>query len=156
MKKLFMILALASVVAGAYDRTEWIKASQWKKARRATLARDSNATCKCWIDPYTKLKIDNRNKVDIDHIIPLKYVSDHGGESFSAETKNKLATDPDNLLSVSQKANRSKGDKGLSEWTPSFSKCLYIKHWQIVSKRYSITLSKEDQNIINQNQNCKD
>lgn len=156
MKKIFMILAITSAIVGAYDRTEWIKASQWKTARRSVLARDSNSICQCWIDPYTKLKIDTRNKVDIDHIIPLNYVSSHGGESFSSDQKHKFATDPDNLLSVSQKANRSKGDKGLSEWMPSFSKCAYIKRWELVSKKYSIVLSKVDQDIINKNKNCKD
>ena len=100
----FLSLVLALVVAShSYDRTEWIRANDWKKARRAILVRDSIPNVG-WIDPYTKSKIDNRNKVDIDHIIPLSYASSHCGEAFSEKTKHTFATDPINLLSVSQSA----------------------------------------------------
>lgn len=155
MKKIIAVLIALTVGVQCYDRTEWIRSTDWKKARRAVLARDSIPNIG-WIDPYTRTRIDNKIKVDIDHIIPLSYASKHCGENFSEKTKHSFATDPLNLLSVSQTANRSKGDKGLSEWLPKYYKCSYIKQWNLVSKKYPLCLSKEDLEIIKNNQSCKE
>lgn len=155
MKKVLLSLLLATS-AFSYDRTEWITSSQWKKARRAVLARDSIASCKCWIDKYSTEKIDKAVKVDIDHIIPLSFASNRCGENFSSTTKHMFATDPINLVAASQKQNRSKGDKGILEWLPQVNQCYYYKHWALVSAKYPLCLTKEEIAVIKANKNCKE
>lgn len=155
MKTLTLMLVLSSV-AFSYDRTEWIKASQWKVARRAILARDSVGSCKCWIDKYSTTRMDKAVKVDIDHIVPLSFASNRCGENFSSVTKHSFATDPINLVASSQTQNRSKGDKGILEWVPQVNQCYYYKHWYLVSKKYPLCLTKEELTVLNAHKDCKE
>lgn len=78
------------------------------------------------------------SKIDIDHIIPLKWMNSHGGADWSPAKKKQFANDADNLLAVSARANRSKGAKGIDAWMPDNYRCPYGKHWRHLGNKYQI------------------
>lgn len=144
---LFLIAFLISFAdAASYDRSEWISSSQWKKARINALARAQYENV--WICGYTDTIIPETRALDIDHIIPIKYAFDNGGAIWSTTKKRRFATDSENLVAVSQHANRSKGDKGLSRYLPQKHVCFYASHWKLISKKYSLKLQKNDQQVL--------
>lgn len=170
------VLSTLSTSAGqdnvGYDRSQWklwtpVGRACWS-TREAVLARqaqkitltdagkrvttDIDNACAItggsWTDPYTGEVITNPRGLDIDHVIPLGYVAAHGGQSWSADRKQQYANNLDtgHLLAVSASANRSKGDKGPSEWMPTnknFS-CAYASDWVDVAHKWSITLAPAD------------
>lgn len=99
-----------------------------------------------WICPYSGIEITNSTEIDIDHIIPLSYAAKAGGQSWSAEKKEAFANDPDNLLATSAKENRSKGDKGPSEYMPPLRayRCNYAKAFGVLVHKYNLNISESD------------
>ena len=91
----------------------------------------SNAKCRVtgglWELPYIGGTVTNAQRLDIDHIIPLKWAHGHGGDRWTESQKRNFANDPDNLLATSSSANRSKGAKGPDQWLPSINKCSYAQ-----------------------------
>lgn len=140
-------MALAMALAGSsYNRGDWISANQWKHTREHILDRDQvNGQ---WVCKYSGVSIPNSRNVDIDHIIPLKYAYDNGGANFSPDRKHQMATDDSNLVSVSAHENRSKGDKGLSEYLPSQNQCWYLRHWDYVARKYGVKIRGQDASIL--------
>ena len=101
------------------------------------------------LDPYTADTIEymrGASRVDIDHILPLKYLWDHGASSWTAEQRLAVANDGDNLLAVSSSANRSKGSSGPAEWLPvnEGEWCAYADAWTLVAEKYDVTLGAAD------------
>ena len=146
MKLLALALAASLITTFSYNRSDWISASQWKKTREKILARDQIDGH--WVCKYSGAVIDTRTKVDIDHVIPLKYANEHGGDQFSPDKKHKFANDDSNLVSSSAHENRSKGDDGLSQYLPSKNTCWYYRHWDYMSRKYGIKLRGADASIL--------
>lgn len=109
-------------------------------------------TCKAltgfsYTDPYTGHTFDDPKKLDIDHIIPLGYVNQHGGASWSKERKQQYANDISTvLLPVDARANRQKGDRGPSGWMPNDESyhCTYAKEWVSIASKYGISITQDD------------
>ena len=117
-----------------------------------------------WVDPYTGKTLTGNpyqgddgtsNDLDIDHIIPLKYVNSHGGSEWSNEQKRAYgsslsAMDKGVYVAVSASENRKKGDSGPSKYYPPNEsyKCEYAEKWRDIAKEYSISLSLNDYNTI--------
>ena len=104
-----------------------------------------------WTDFYSGKEVNDPKKIDIDHIIPLGYVAKHGGQEWSKEEKERYANDPEVLLAVSASENRSKSDKGPSEYMPpneSF-RCDYSKMFINVADKYTISITAQDKKALN-------
>lgn len=103
-----------------------------------------------WIDPYSNSIINESSKVDIDHVIPLSYAAKHGGDAWPAERKQEYANDVRFLLATSAKENRSKGDKGPSDYMPPYKDyhCAYAKTWVAASLEYDISMTQKDYNTL--------
>lgn len=99
---------------------------------------------------YSGVDITEDSLIDIDHIIPLKYAWLNGAAKWDDDKKTALATDLNNLVSVSEHENRSKGDDGLLLYLPPLNKKFYVTQWKTISEKYGIVLSKSEQSIINQ------
>ena len=143
---------------GRYVRAEW---GVWadldgdcQNTRQEILIRDSLVPVtfatprKCrvvtglWLCPYTGRTLTRATDIDIDHVIPLAYAYDHGGQAWSRAKKIKFANDPFNLLAVEDRINRSKGKKGIDNWQPPrkvFWK-IYQRLWRRVSKEYNVVI----------------
>ena len=112
-----------------------------------------------WIDPYSGIVLEGNpyqgdgeeNDLDIDHIIPLRYVNSHGGYAWSSSQKIAYGKSLEAMnngvyLAVSSKENRQKSDKGPADYYPSNPNyyCEYSRKWRDIARSYSISLSKRD------------
>lgn len=148
MKKLLLaIICLVGVsFAGSYDRSDWIKPSQWAKARKHTLDRQRIGNF--WICEYSLDTIRQSRQLDIDHIVPLKYAQEHGGDKFTSDQKHAFATDDSNLVAVNEHENRAKGDKGVLQYMPPNNQCFYLRHWYYMTNKFKLTISPEESGYI--------
>ncbi len=116
-----------------------------------------------WQDPYSGKTVSGNpyrgdgtnNDLDIDHIIPLKYVNEHGGYEWTDEKKREYGASLDGLkngiyVAVLASENRSKGDDGPSEYYPSNPDyyCEYSRLWRDVARLYDISLSQADYDTV--------
>ncbi|MCH9844324.1 MAG: HNH endonuclease family protein [Alphaproteobacteria bacterium] len=101
-----------------------------------------------WALLYDGGIVTNVSKIDVDHIIPLKWMDTHGGANWSAGKKLEFANDADNLLPVSASANRRKGAKGIDEWLPHHYRCEYAQHWNMLGLKYNIDYSNKAMHTI--------
>ena len=64
------------------------------------------------------------------------------------QKKQDYANDFDHLVATTAKENRTKGDKGPSEWMPESSKCEYAKVYTHIVKKYNLNLNKADKDTL--------
>ena len=150
-----ILISLSFSSTAEYSRSEW---RHWKdydrdcqNTRAEVLIRDSikavtfrkNKTCVIdtgqWYLPYSGDLSFSARDIDIDHVIPLKWASDHGGQSWNKDKKEAFANDPENLLSTKSSANRSMGAKGPEEWRPTINQCQYAIQWKYLLWNYDLT-----------------
>lgn len=84
-----------------------------------------------WNDPYTGKIFYDGHKVDVDHLVPLKWAWENGANRWTRKKRRTFANDERNLFIVSASANRSKGAKGPAEWLPSNKRfhCQYVTRY---------------------------
>ena len=102
-----------------------------------------------WISPFTNEVIYDSSKIDIDHLVPLKWAWDHGARNWVQSRREEFANDPINLLSVEASLNRQKGAKGPTEWLPPSNRCGYVSRFTRVVKRYRLTLTDGESKSLN-------
>lgn len=102
-----------------------------------------------WISPFTNEVIYDSSKIDIDHLVPLKWAWDHGARNWSQARREEFANDPVNLLSVEASLNRQKGAKGPTQWLPPSNRCGYVLRFTRVFKRYRLTLTDRESKSLN-------
>ena len=91
-----------------------------------------------WVSMYSGLVITNAGKVDIDHIVPLKWAWEHGADRWSLEKRELFANDPINLVAVEASLNREKGAKGPDEWLPPKNTQQYKVRFERILKKYNL------------------
>lgn len=107
-------------------------------------------------DPYTGTTIAFNKQagstVDIDHLIPLGAAWEMGASEWTDEQRLAYANDPEVLLAVDAAANRGKGDKTISEWVPANddAHCAYAAGYVHIAAKYSLSISREDYQVITQ------
>ena len=101
-----------------------------------------------WIDPYSKEKVEDPTKLDIDHTGALSWTAKAGGQEWDKQKKQDYANDFDHLVATTAKENRTKGDKGPSEWMPESSKCEYAKVYTHIVKKYKLNFNKADKDTL--------
>lgn len=76
--------------------------------------------------------------MEVDHVIPLKFMHEHGGCRWTPDKKRAFANDPLNLKFTTITQNRSKGSKGPEQWLPEGHKARlrYLKYWRAVADKY--------------------
>lgn len=101
-----------------------------------------------WVDYYSGKTFTDPGKLDIDHMIPLSYTAQHGGQAWDAGKKSSYANsmDPGHLVAVSASENRTKGDKGPSVWKPTDKGawCQYGTDWVSVAGKWNISITEAD------------
>lgn len=113
-----------------------------------------------WVDVYSGKSFTDPSKLDIDHMIPLSYAAQHGGQGWDANKKSQYANSLENghLITSSAAQNRSKGDKGPGEWKPSDrgSWCTYATNWISVSSTWGLSATEDDKKeLISMLETCK-
>lgn len=102
-----------------------------------------------WVDPYTGQEMTDPSKIDIDHMIPLSWAAKHGGQGWDAQRKQDYANSlgfVNHLVAASPEANRTKGDKGPSEWKPSNQDywCSYATSWTTILAQWGLSVGSAD------------
>ena len=130
-------------------------------AREAALIRDGEdvkvgSGCKVasgtWLDPYTGKTYSNPSDIDTDHVVPLANAWRSGASSWDDRRRERYANDPDVLLSVEDKANQSKGDKGPEAWKPPNEAewCDYAVRWTQIKAKYHLSVNEQEKAALEQ------
>lgn len=95
------------------------------------------------VDPYTGDTITTPREVDIDHVVPLAEMWRTGAATWPLDRRIEAANDLDNLLAVSARANRAKGDDTPDRWMPSRAEahCDYATRYVLIKTRYDLTVT---------------
>jgi len=106
-----------------------------------------------WYAAFTGTHVDAPGDLDIDHLVPLKNAHDSGGWAWNSIRKQAYANylgDPDHLIAVTKRANRSKGAKGPEEWRPADEGywCRYATDWTEVKMEWGLTMTPRETEAV--------
>ncbi|MBY0498768.1 MAG: HNH endonuclease family protein [Nitrosomonas sp.] len=115
-------------------------------------SRECTAIIGEWYGAYTGNTFTKASDLDIDHIVPLAHAHRHGAENWTKEQREIFANDFENLIAVSNSANRSKGDKSPHEWLPPLESywCEYGKRWKRIKDKYRLWYSQQERLTLDQ------
>ena len=106
-------------------------------------------------EPYTGEHVILNNKTDvakiqIDHVVALSDAWQKGAQYKDYETRNKIATDPLNLLAVDGPANEQKSDGDAATWLPKNKKfrCQYVARQVSVKYKYGLWVTEAEKEAI--------
>jgi 5-methylcytosine-specific restriction endonuclease McrA len=158
MKKIFIQLLIVLLFSSTchsqdYDRSlfpHWIDLDGDGLNTRDEMILQDRVAPEVWVCPYTGDVFADPAKMDIDHIVPLKYAWDHGADKWNIGKRTAFANDPFNLLAVSYDVNRSKGSKGPKEWLPPNMRFVpaYIEWFSCICDKYGLTYDHESFEVI--------
>ena len=102
-----------------------------------------------WWVPY----LENPGHIDVDHHVPLKNAHLSGGWAWDAAKKEAYANylgDPDHLVAISSRHNRSKGARGPEEWAPPDNSlwCDYATDWAEIKESWGLTMTPAESEIV--------
>jgi hypothetical protein len=104
-------------------------------------------------DPYTGENIRfvrGASLVDIDHVVALAQAWESGAWQWRFPQRVRFANDPLNLLAVSARANRQKGDREAAAWLPanrSF-RCPFIARQIAVKAKYRLSVTPAEKTAM--------
>ena len=106
-----------------------------------------------WWAPHMGHHLGNPSHIDVDHHVPLKNAHLSGGWRWDAATKEAYANDltnPDHLVAISARHNRSKGARGPEEWAPPDNAlwCDYATDWAEIKERWNLTMTAVESEIV--------
>lgn len=102
-----------------------------------------------WFDEYTGKSFTVAAQIDLDHIIPLRYAHNQGGDLWPAQKKIAFANDPMNLLLTERSEIRRKSERGPARYLPREEyRCDYVRQWLAIAEKYDLRLNNTDRNRI--------
>ena len=166
-----LVITVAEIPVGIpdYSRSEW---KHWtdedgdcQDARQEVLIAESLETvtyetdreCRVetgqWWAPHLGHHLGNPSHLDVDHHVPLKNAHLSGAWAWSPEMKEEYANyldDPDHLVALSSRHNRSKGARGPQEWAPPDNAlwCDYATDWAEIKARWDLTMTPVESAIV--------
>lgn len=90
------------------------------------------------------------SKIQIDHVVALSDAWQKGAQYMDYEMRNKIATDPLNLLAVDGAANNQKSDGDAATWLPANKKfrCQYVARQVSVKYKYGLWVTEAEKIAI--------
>ena len=166
-----LVITVADIPDGIpeYDRSEW---KHWtdadgdcQDARQEVLIAESlepveyetDRECRVeagrWWAPHLGHHLGNPGHIDVDHHVPLKNAHLSGGWAWEAERKEEYANhleDPDHLVAISARHNRSKGARGPEGWAPPDNDlwCEYATDWAEIKEQWGLTMTPVESDIV--------
>ena len=100
-------------------------------------------------DPYSGTTIQfilGKSDVDIDHVVALSHAWQVGAFQWSDAKRLEFANDPMNLLAVSARLNRQKGDGDAATWLPPAQsyRCAYVSRQVVVKVKYGLWVTSPE------------
>lgn len=104
-------------------------------------------------DPYSGTEIEftlGRSDVDIDHVVALSHAWQVGAFQWTDAKRLEFANDPTNLLAVSARLNRQKGDGDAATWLPPAKsyRCAYVSRQVVVKVKYGLWITRAEKSAI--------
>ena len=104
-------------------------------------------------DPYSGTTIQfilGKSEVDIDHVVALSHAWQVGAFQWSDAKRLEFANDPMNLLAVSARLNRQKGDGDAATWLPPAKsyRCAYVSRQVVVKVKYGLWVTSPEKAAI--------
>ena len=166
-----LVITVAPIPAGIpeYNRSDW---KHWvdvdgdcQDSRQEVLVQESldevtfetDEKCRVetgrWYGVFDGHDLGNVGYLDIDHMVPLKNAHLSGAWAWSPEKKEQYANyleEPDHLIAVASRANRSKGARGPEEWKPRDEGywCQYATDWAEIKERWSLTMTDPEAEAV--------
>lgn len=105
-----------------------------------------------WVSPYDGAVATTPAEVEIDHVVPLAEAFRSGGWQWEAGLRRRFANDPAEVVPVSSRSNRSKGDDTPDEWRPSRVEawCAYAERYLTVKATYDLTVTTSERDALGQ------
>lgn len=117
---------------------------------RFTNPRNCEARTGQWFDEYTGKSFTVAAQIALDHIIPLRYAHNQGGDRWPPNKKVAFANDPMNLILTERSEIRRKGERGPRRYLPRDEyQCDYVRQWLAIAEKYELRLANTDKNRIN-------
>lgn len=106
-----------------------------------------------WRCPYTDRTVTDPRELDVDHLVPLAHAHDAGAASWDRARRQAFANDlgdPDHLVAVLARANRSKGARDAAAWLPEEPgfRCEYVAAWRRIKQRWQLAESADERAAI--------
>ncbi|MEW2443389.1 HNH endonuclease family protein [Micromonospora marina] len=101
-----------------------------------------------WESVYDGMVLNDPSDVDIDHTVPLAAAWRSGAQEWDDSKRGDFANDltRPQLIAVSARSNRAKGDQDPSQWKPSnrSSWCQYAADWVTVKHYWRLTVTSAE------------
>jgi hypothetical protein len=114
--------------------------------------KDCKATSGTWNSVYDGVVIKEAGEVDIDHTVPLAEAWRSGADKWTDDERKAFANDLGGiqLIAVTAKSNRSKGDQDPAKWKPPVTAygCTYAQHWISVKITYKLTVDQAEHDAL--------
>ncbi|CAE6403491.1 unnamed protein product [Rhizoctonia solani] len=158
-------LAVAEpVTQPPYKRTEfphWISTGGKCDTRELVLYRDGqnvtrDSECRAvsgtWFSEYDAKTWNDPQRLDIDHVVPLKEGWGAGAWNWTREKRRMFANDlvRPQLIAVTDTVNQAKGDKDPALWMPPLPSyhCTYIRAWIEVKHFYELSVNEAEKTAL--------
>lgn len=88
--------------------------------------------------------------LDIEHVVPLAWVWQHGAQLWPEEHRAAFANAPDVLFAGDPSQNRQHVDAGPAAWLPANKayRCAYVTTWVHVLNRWGLWVNPADQQAM--------
>ena len=101
-----------------------------------------------WESAYDGLALTDPADVDIDHMVPLANAWRSGADEWDDAKRGDFANDltRPQLIAVSLRSNRAKGDQDPSQWKPANRSfwCQYAADWVTVKHYWRLTVTSAE------------
>lgn len=106
------------------------------------------ATAGTWISSYDGVTITDASQADLDHVVPLAEAARSGTRGWTKDQRKTFANDFDQLLVVTARSNRQKGDQDPAKWLPETGRCAYSVRWVAAKTKYQLTLDQAEHDAL--------
>jgi hypothetical protein len=114
--------------------------------------KDCKAVSGTWNSVYDNVVIKDAGDVDIDHMVPLAEAWRSGADKWTDDERKAFANDLGGiqLLAVTAKSNRAKGDQDPAKWKPPAQTywCTYAQYWISVKITYKLTADQAEHDAL--------
>jgi hypothetical protein len=132
-------------VEGGCDTRERVLKTQGRDVR-------TGAGCKIiagtWVSSYDGVTVTRAGDLDIDHIVPVKEANRSGARNWDAARRSAFYNDVDNLVAVTARSNRSKGDDDPAKYLPTNDRCGYATRYVAVKAEYQLSVDQAEHDAL--------
>lgn len=101
-----------------------------------------------WVSTYDGVVIHDAGEADLDHLVPLAEAARSGTRTWNRDQREAFANDLDQLVVVSARSNRQKGDQDPANWLPEQNRCGYVIRWVLTKDKYDLTVDRDERDAL--------